>query len=82
MRRLALVFAGESKIAELDVFIFIQQNVFELQVSVNTRHVVYMDHSSDELGKDLLDLLDRDCAMVEKVVVQLVASWYLSEVQN
>jgi len=69
---LALVFAREAKVAELDVLVFVEQDVFELEVAVDAGLRVDVAYGADELGEGFLDLVDGELAMLEEVVVQLV----------
>ncbi len=72
MVRLALIFTREAKVDELDVLVLVEEDVFELEVAVHAVLLVNVGHGADELGEDLLDLVDGKGAMIEEVVVQLV----------
>ena len=51
----------------------IEKDVFQLQIPVNTGHVMYVAHGTNELCKYLLRLLNWERSMLEKIVVQLIA---------
>ena len=72
MVRLALVLARKPEINQLDIFMFIEQYVFELQISVDTGLLVDVGYGADQLGKNLLDLIDGERAVFEKIIVEFV----------
>lgn len=70
---LSLILAREAEITQLDVLMLVEQDVFELEIAVDTRLLVDIANGTDQLGKGLLDLLDGETAMLEQVIVELVA---------
>lgn len=58
---------------------FVQQDVLELQVAVDARLVVDVRHGADELGEDALDLGGLEGALLQEVVVELVAGAVLED---
>jgi hypothetical protein len=52
--------------------VLVEEDVFELQVSVYAGQLVDVADCADELGEGLLGLFDRQLSMLEEVVVELV----------
>jgi hypothetical protein len=57
----------------------VQQDVLELQIAVDARLVVDVGHGADELGEDALDLGGLEGALLQEVVVELVAGTVLED---
>lgn len=72
MAGLAFVLASEPKIAQLDVFVLVQQDVLKLEISVDAGHVVHVSHRPYQLGEYLLHFLRRKWSIAAKMVVELV----------
>lgn len=71
-----LVFASKAKVDEFYIFVLVKENVFELEVAMDTAFLVNVRHGANKLGKDLLDFVDRERPMFEEVVIQFVTCFY------
>lgn len=58
---------------------FVQQYVLELQIAVHARLVVYVGYGADELREYALDLGGLEGALLQEVVVELVAGTVLED---
>jgi hypothetical protein len=56
MVRSALIFSSKAKIHQLNIFVLVKEDVFELQIAVDTGVVVNVSYRADKLSKDLLNL--------------------------
>lgn len=65
----SLVFSCEAEIDQLDILMFVQENVFQLQVPVDAALHVYIVHRTNELREYLLHLRRLHAAMIEQVIV-------------
>jgi len=54
--------------------VLVEEDIFEFQIAVDTRLLMYICDGADELGKNLLDFVHRQRAVFEEVVVKLIAS--------
>jgi hypothetical protein len=59
--------------------VFVEQDVLELQVAVDARLVVDIQDGANELGEDALDLGGLEGALLQEVVVELVAGAVLED---
>jgi hypothetical protein len=57
--------------------VFVEQDVLQLEVTMDTGFAVNIGNGSDKLGKNPLDFADGEGTMVEKIVVQLI-TWRCS----
>ena len=55
----------------------VQQNVLELKIAVDARLVVDVCHGANELGEDALDLGGLEGALLQEIIVELVAGTVL-----
>ena len=70
--RLAFVFPRKPKIAQLDVFLLVEQDVLQLEVSMNTGLAMDVGDGANELCEDPLDLFNGQRAMTEEIVVEFI----------
>lgn len=49
------IFTSESEIHQFDVFVLVEEDVLELQVTVDARVFVNIGDGTDKLGENLLD---------------------------
>ena len=69
----ALVLSGEAKVDELDIFVLVEEDVFEFEVAVNAVLQVDIGYSADKLSEDSLDFDDIEGCVSEEIVVELIA---------
>jgi hypothetical protein len=75
----ALVFSCEPKIDQLDIFVLVEENVLQLEIAVDAWLVVNVADRTDKLCKYLLDFVDREGTVFEKMVVEFIARTILED---
>ena len=76
---LTLIFARETEITQFHISVFVQQYVLELQIAVHAGLVVYVGYGANELREYALDLGGLEGALLQEVVVELVAGTVLED---
>jgi hypothetical protein len=69
----AFIFPRETKVAQLDILVFVEEDVLQLQISMNAGLAVDICDGADELSEDLLYGIHRKWSILAQVVVELVA---------
>lgn len=59
----ALVLASKPKVYQLDILIFVQEDILELQIAVDAGLLVDVRNGPDELSERLLNLVNRQWSM-------------------
>jgi hypothetical protein len=73
--RPSLVLSCETEVDQFDVFVFVEEDVLKLEVSMDTGLIVNIANCADELCKDLLYFRNGEWTVLEQVVVEFIALW-------